>query len=104
MNILTPNEILSFRNALGYECGSGNVEKIDEDREDYSTPDDVVETAEPISNFTKANVWSYKTARYKETPYGKLMIIEGVQRTKGEERKTLYLMDFNGRTAAFLTY
>ena len=62
-----------------------------EDKDDWlATPESVVETAEPITNFTNS----------KPNKEG-LFIREGWQPAKGEPRVTLYAMVFGNKTAIF---
>ena len=68
-----------------------------EDREiveDYENVlDDIVETHEPIDNFRPVDVMTDKKAgREFQTPYGLVVIRKNVQRAKGRQRETMYLM------------
>lgn len=53
---------------------------------------EVVETHEPVENFRPLDVMSGKLAGTEsETPYGRVVVRKGVQRAKGEPRRTMFI-------------
>ena len=92
--MLTEQERIAFSQATAFWNSGNHLDEVAA----MVDPEDVVETRETIADFIAANE---EPQERLQTPAGELMVWHNLQKGRGKQRGSLYVMDFGEFRGAY---